>query len=116
MPQPRARPRPNVTTISFVVAGRPGAYHQFTPDLAEDSFQAVFFRDHEPKIAFGDEYWWQTIAVDNHTGTLDFLHDGREARKSFGQGFVDAVQAARSPRFERGSGGVRPSPLENHEA
>jgi hypothetical protein len=68
------------------------------------------------KIAFGDECWWQTIAVDNHTGALDFLHDDREARKSFGQGFVDAVQAARSARFERGSGGVRPSPLENHEA
>jgi hypothetical protein len=32
------------------------AYHQFTPGLAEDSFQAVFFRDYDPKIAEADDY------------------------------------------------------------
>jgi hypothetical protein len=31
------------------------AYHQFTPDLAENAFQAVFCRDYEPKIVVADE-------------------------------------------------------------
>ena len=85
------------------------AYHQFTPDLEESAFQAVFFRDYEPKIAFLDNYWRQSIVIDHQTGGLDFDHDDHQARKSFGQGLVDAVQAARSARFERGTEGVRPS-------
>jgi hypothetical protein len=68
----------------------------------------VFFRDHEPKIAQVDDYWWPQIEIDSRTGALDFPHDDYQARKSFGQGLVDAVQAARSARFEHG-GGVRPS-------
>lgn len=86
------------------------AYHRFAPDLAQNAFQAVFFRDYEPKIVVADAYWWQSIVVDQRTGALDFAHDDHQARKSFGQGLVDAVQAARSARFERGAGGVRPSP------
>jgi hypothetical protein len=85
------------------------AYHQFTPDLAENAFQAAFFRDYEPKIVVADDYWWQSIVVDPQTGALDFAHDDHQARKSFGKGLVDAVQAARSARFEHGTEGVRPS-------
>jgi hypothetical protein len=40
---------------------------------------------------------------------LDFVHDDHEARKSFGQGLVDAAQAARSARFECGTEGLRTS-------
>lgn len=84
-------------------------YHRFTPDLAANAFQAVFFRDYEPKIQVVDDYWWQYISVDPHTGALNFMHDDYEARKSFGQGLIDAVQASRSARFEHGTEGVRPS-------
>lgn len=96
----------------ILLIGPPGyrAYHQFTAGLAENAFQAVFFRDYDPKIMVADAYWWQAIAVDSRTGALDFVHDDHQARKSFGPGLVRAVQAARSARFERGTEGVRPSP------
>jgi hypothetical protein len=81
------------------------AYHRFTPDLAENAFQAVFFRDYEPKIEVAGEYWWQYITVDEQTGALDFPFDDQQARKAFGQGLVDAVRAARSARFEHGASG-----------
>jgi hypothetical protein len=81
----------------------------FTPDLAENAFQTMFSRDHEPKIAFADDYWWQSIVVDRRTGTLDFVHDDHEARKSFGQGLIDAAQAARPARFECGTEGLHTS-------
>jgi hypothetical protein len=38
-------------------------------------------------------------------GALDFPHDDHQARKSFGPGLVEAVRAARSARFEHGTGG-----------
>jgi hypothetical protein len=103
MTRPPATPTPTCGAPAY------RAYHRFTPDLAENAFQAVFFRDYEPKIVVADEYWWQSIVVDSRTGALDFAHDDHQARKSFGQGLVDAVQAARSARFERGTEGVRPS-------
>jgi hypothetical protein len=84
------------------------AYHWFTPDLPDKEFMAAFFQDYEPYIVVADNYWWQYITVNPQTGALDFSHDDLQARKSFGQGYVDAVQAARSARFERHSGGVRP--------
>jgi hypothetical protein len=49
------------------------AYHRFTPDLAENAFQAVFFRDCEPKIEVAGKYWWQYLTVDEQTGALDSL-------------------------------------------
>jgi hypothetical protein len=91
------------------------AYHQFTPTLASDAFQAVFFRDYEPKIVEVDGYWWTQIEIDSRTGALDFRHDDYQARKSFGQGLVDAVRAARSARFEHGAEGVRPSDRDSSE-
>ena len=85
------------------------AYHWFTPDLAGNEFKAAFFRDYEPKIEVADAYWMQSLVVDQRTGALDFTHDDHEARKSFGEGLVSAVQAARSARFEHGTEGLRPS-------
>jgi hypothetical protein len=55
------------------------AYHQFTPDLPDKHFQAVFFRDYEPKIAVADDYWWPQIEIDSHTGALNFPHDDYQA-------------------------------------
>jgi hypothetical protein len=46
----------------------------------------------------------QQITVDEQLGHLQFPHDERAARKSFGQGLVEAVAAARSARFEHGAG------------
>lgn len=80
-------------------------YNQVTPDMPWNAFHAVFFRDYDPKIQVADGYWWQQITVDEHTGMLEFPHDERAARKSFGRGLVDAVQAARSARFEHGASG-----------
>jgi hypothetical protein len=40
--------------ILFIGAPAYRAYHRFTPDLAENAFQAVFFRDYEPKIVVAD--------------------------------------------------------------
>lgn len=73
----------------------------------------MFFRDYEPKIAELDDYWWPQIEVDSRIGALDFLQDDFQARKSFGQGLVDAVRAARSARFKRGTEGVRPPARDN---
>jgi hypothetical protein len=100
-------PLPAQQAVQRVPAGR--AVLQ-PPGLAAPGrhFQAVFFRDYEPKIEVAGDYRWQRIVVGQQAGALDFAHDDREARKSFGQGFVAAVQAARSARFERGTGGVRP--------
>lgn len=77
-------------------------YHQFTPQLPSKHFTAAFFQDYEPMLVTADEYWFQCAEMDERTGVLLFVHDERGLRKSFGQGLVDAVQAARSARFEHG--------------
>jgi hypothetical protein len=77
-------------------------YHQFTPNLEADSFTAAFFRDHGPMLFTADEYWFQLVELNPETGVFEFTHDDRGLRKSFGQGLVDAVKAARSARFEHG--------------
>jgi hypothetical protein len=74
------------------------------PDTAPNAFLAVFFCDYDPKIQVVDAYWAQQITVDEQLGHLQFPHDERAARKSFGQGLVEAVAAARSARFEHGAG------------
>jgi hypothetical protein len=79
-------------------------YNQVRPDTAPNAFLAVFFCDYDPKIQVVDAYWAQQITVDEQLGHLQFPHDERAARKSFGQGLVEAVAAARSARFEHGAG------------
>jgi hypothetical protein len=77
-------------------------YQQFAPGLPSNSFQAAFFRDYDTKLVTADAYWVQHIEVNPETGAPEFQHDERGLRKSFGQGLVDAVAAARSARFEHG--------------
>jgi hypothetical protein len=77
-------------------------YHQFTPWLEPDAFTAAFFRDYAPMLQTADGYWFDQAALNSETGVWEFPHDDRAARKSFGQGLVDAVTAARSARFEHG--------------
>jgi hypothetical protein len=79
-------------------------YNQVRPGSAPNEFLAVFFRDYDPKIQVADGYWWQQITVDEQTGMLQFPHDERAAAASFGRGLVQAVEAARSARFEHGAG------------
>jgi hypothetical protein len=80
-------------------------YNQVRPGSAPNEFLAVFFRDYDPKIQVADAYWWTAITVDEQTGMLQFPHDERAAGKSFGRGLVEAVEAARSARFEHGEQG-----------
>jgi hypothetical protein len=77
-------------------------YNQLAPNLPANSFTAVFFTDHGSKLTVADAYWFQQVVTNPETGALQFPHDDREARESFGQGLVDAVAAARSARFEHG--------------
>lgn len=80
-------------------------YHQFTPWLGPDSFTAAFFHDYGPKLTTADAWWYERTIPNSETGALEFTHDDRGLRKSFGQGLVDAVTAARSARFEHGERG-----------
>ncbi|WP_062434937.1 hypothetical protein [Herbidospora daliensis] len=77
-------------------------YHQFTPGLSASSFTAAFFHDYGRKLTTADQYWFQTVELDEATGVLKFTHDERGLTESFGEGLVQAVTAARSARFEHG--------------
>jgi hypothetical protein len=79
-----------------------GMYNLVAPGLAPNSFMAAFFTDYGPMLNLADEYWFQQVELNQQTGALEFSHDERAAGNSFGQGFVEAVQAARSARFEHG--------------
>lgn len=75
-------------------------YHQFTSTLAAGEYMAVFFTDSGPIVNVADGYWFSGAVMNERTGALEFPHNERAARKSFGPGLVDAVTAARSARFE----------------
>jgi hypothetical protein len=77
-------------------------YNQLSPNLPPNGFTAVFFTGYGSKLTAADAYWFQQAVANPETGALEFPHDDRAARKSFGQGLVDAVTAARSARFEHG--------------
>jgi hypothetical protein len=78
------------------------AYNQLVPDSRSNSFTAAFFQDYKPYIRTADAYWFQALELDSNTGRLHFKADERRLRKALGQGFLDAVAAARSARFEHG--------------
>lgn len=80
-------------------------YHVFAPGLPGGSFMAAFFHDDGHMLTVADQYWFQMVALDEATGVLEFTHNERGLIKSFGQGLVDAVAAARSARFEHGESG-----------
>ncbi|MEU7831328.1 hypothetical protein [Nonomuraea sp. NPDC049129] len=91
----------------LLLVGAPGhrLFHLFAPGLPSDGFMAAFFHDYGPMLTVADQYWFQTVALNENTGVLEFTHDARGLVKSFGQGLVDAVTAARSARFEHGESG-----------
>ena len=80
------------------------AYHRFTATQAQNDRQLAFFTDWRrgSKVQVVDAWWAQSLVLNQETEAWEFLHTGRELRKSFGQGLVDAVQKARSARFEHG--------------
>jgi hypothetical protein len=91
----------------LLLAGAPAyrLYHLFAPEQKPDSFMAAFFHDWGAMLTVADGYWFQSVQVDEDTGVLKWAKDERGLRKSFGQGLVDAVVAARSARFEHGESG-----------
>jgi hypothetical protein len=86
----------------LLLTGVPGyrMYHLFSPTLAPNEFMAAFFVDYGEIIRITDDYWFQLAILNEETGVWEFLHDEPAAIKSFGAGLVDAVDAARSARFE----------------
>jgi len=78
------------------------AYNQLMPNSPSDSFTAAFFRDYAPFVMTADAYWFQMLELDTRTGRLRFAMDERRLRKAFGRGYLRAVAAARSARFEHG--------------
>ncbi|QCX75453.1 hypothetical protein C9F11_08820 [Streptomyces sp. YIM 121038] len=91
----------------LLLTGAPGhrMYHQFLPGQDRGAFTAAFFRDHEGFLATADDYWFRKVVMDPVSGVLEFAGDERQMRKSFGDGLVEAVRAARSARFEHGERG-----------
>jgi hypothetical protein len=77
-------------------------YNLVAPGLSPNSFMAAFFTDYGPMVNIADIYWFQYVELNQRTGALEFSHDERAAHNSFGRGFVEAVRAARSARFEHG--------------
>jgi hypothetical protein len=75
-------------------------YDLFAPDLPTNSRHAAFFSATPPFVTIADEYWFQSVELDEKTGYLNFTHDERGRRKSFGRALVAAVEAARGARFE----------------
>ncbi len=69
---------------------------------AAASTSAAFFADYGPLLNTADGYWLAQAKLNEETGALEFPHDARAMRKAFGQGFIDAMEAARSARFEHG--------------
>jgi hypothetical protein len=80
-------------------------YHQFTPGLEPKHFTAAFFQDYGRLLTTADGYWFAKAQLNERTGAMEFSDDERSLRKSFGDGLVAAVDAARSARFEHGERG-----------
>lgn len=57
------------------------------------------FQDYEPYIQIADEYWWQYVVMDENTGIHYLNIDERQARKSFGKRYLEAIQSSKSIRF-----------------
>ncbi|MGH3772981.1 MAG: hypothetical protein ACRDRW_16580 [Pseudonocardiaceae bacterium] len=67
-------------------------YHLFTPTLGPEAFMAVFFIDYDPIIKVADDYWFSKVVCNERTGVLEFPHDDRAARKSFGPAATDPAR------------------------
>lgn len=83
----------------------PRIYNAVGPKLEGNSFCGVFFQDYDPFIHVADDYWFGRAEFDTTSGTSRFEYDERALRKSFGGLYLEALQAARSARFEFGESG-----------
>ncbi len=97
----------SLRTPFVMLTGQPQfmVFDQIAPNQPETSFQSVFFLDYDPWLRVADTYWVSQLQLNEHNGHMYFPHDERAAQKSFGKKFVDAVNAARSARFEFGAKG-----------
>jgi len=88
----------------ILLTGPPEArfYSRFAPDLDPQSFTAAFFRDYSTRLVVADHYWFQHVVIREVDGALILMGDDRCVRNSLGGGFLEAVTAARSARFEHG--------------
>lgn len=77
------------------------AYHQFIPGFVAGLTMA-FFQDYDPWIRTVDDYWLQSLDMDEKTGRMKWTHTEHGLGKSFGRLYVEAVAAARGARFEHG--------------
>jgi hypothetical protein len=90
-----------------LLAGVPShrMYRLFSAGLPSGDSQAAFFCSYGERLVTADGYWFQSVTLNEATGALEFTHDARGLRKSFGPGLVEAISAARSARFEHGERG-----------
>lgn len=78
------------------------AYNMVRPGTTEDVLSLAFFQDYEPYVNIADDYWFAALSFDERTGRHHFKADERRLGKAFGRGYIQAVEAARSARFEHG--------------
>lgn len=89
--------------ILLIGQPEPRMYHRFVPDVPKNKMQAVFFDDSlQDHIQIADAYWFQAAEFRSDDGAFVFDMDERACKNSFGRGFVAAMNAARSARFEFG--------------
>lgn len=96
----------HLNCFTMLLSGPPGfrLYNGFAPQLPADAFCVLFFRAYSSRIAIVDDYWAQSISIDENTGAMTFSpNDDRIVRNRFGPQLVAAVNAARSARFDRRS-------------
>lgn len=91
----------------LLLIGTPEArmYNRIKPGQPPNSFTAAFFLDYGPQIEVADQYWFQLVDNRPSDGALIFTGDDRSIGKALGRGFLDAITAARSARFEHGETG-----------
>lgn len=91
-----------------ILTGQPNyqAYNMVRPEfeIPEEgeifsSFSLCFFQDYHPYIKIVDEYFRGLIRMDQSTGHKYFDVDDREARKNFGERYLEAIQMAKASRF-----------------
>ncbi len=84
----------------LILNGPPDAARMWNIAIGDNGIRGAFFCDLEKcPILYADGYWHTQTEIDDRTGFLHLPHDEETLRKSFGQGVIDAVKAARSARF-----------------
>lgn len=88
----------------ILLTGSPShrVYQQIVPNTPPNVLTHVFFQDYAPYVQITNEYWLQSLSFDENTGRMHFTMDERRLAKAFGRGYIEAVNTARSARFEHG--------------